>query len=215
MGIICTILVSLTSRRTWKTTHLRSSDKTGQDLKVIKRGLIVSNVMPVNEWLRISAIVLLLTIPPVRSDGPNPVHLCVSSAGEGGVSLPIELPFKSCNPGLPALGVLISTIRTVRKVSGGCSQLHGLNDEVALGVIWKATLWSDYVEGKRVVRMVVHGSYHTSSVRGGCMMTVWYSSTVRMMMSKGLLTLQIGWVSLLLAIENITYEKWAEQRKSN
>ena len=75
--------------------------------------------MPFNEWPWVLPIVLLLTIPPMRSCTLNPVHFSDCSAGEGKVGLFTELPLKRLNPSQPSFGIFISTIRTNWTVSGG------------------------------------------------------------------------------------------------
>ena len=62
--------------------------------------------MPFNEWPWVLPIVLLLTIPPMRSYTLNPVHFSDCSAGEGKVGLFTELPLKRLNPSQPAFGIL-------------------------------------------------------------------------------------------------------------
>jgi hypothetical protein len=76
-----------------------------QVLKVIERGLVVSGMMPIDEWLQILPVIILLAVPPVWPNGSNPVHFCVRSACEGSVSLPAKLSFQGSNSGLPMLGV--------------------------------------------------------------------------------------------------------------
>ena len=61
--------------------------------------------MPIDEWMQILSVVLLLSIPPMRSDCANPVQLGVSSARERSISLSIELSLKSLNTRLPVLGL--------------------------------------------------------------------------------------------------------------
>ena len=108
----------------------------------------MSGVMPVDEWLRILPVVFLLAVPPMWPNGSNPVHLCVRSASKGSDSLPTELSFQGSNSGLPVLGIFDFHNKNSSESDGGRRQLHDLDDEVgnmALGIIWKATLRSDYV----------------------------------------------------------------------
>ena len=128
--------------------RLQSSDETSKHLKVIKRGMVVNGVMPVDEWLRILPVVILLAVPPMWPNGSNPVHLCVRSASKGSVSLPTELSFQGSDSGSPVLGIFDFHNKNSSESDGGCRQLHDLDDEVgnmALGIIRKATLRSDYV----------------------------------------------------------------------
>ena len=110
--------------------------------------MVVSGVMPVDEWLRIVPIVILLAVPPMWPNASNPVHLCVRSASKGSVSLPTELSFQGSNSGLPVLGISDFHNKNSSESDGGCRQLHDLDDQVgnmALGIIRKAMLRSDYV----------------------------------------------------------------------
>ena len=104
--------------------------------------------MPVNDWMQILPIILPLSVPPMRSDCANPVHFRVSSACERSIRLSIELPFKGWNSGLPVLSVFYFHNKDSSKGEGGRNQLHYLDDQVgnvAFWVVWKATLWCDYV----------------------------------------------------------------------
>ena len=83
---------------------LQGGDKTGKDLEIIKRGLVVSCMVPVNEWRLIS--ILLLAISPMRSYGPYPVDLRMRSSSEGSVTLSIDLSLERSNPIRPVPGVL-------------------------------------------------------------------------------------------------------------
>ena len=108
------------------------------------------------------------SIPPMRSDGANPVHFRVSSARERSVSFSIELPFKGFNSnsesGLPVLGVSYfrnedSSEGEARHGAGtgtaGTRQLVYLDDQVRNVAFWvacrwsKATLWCDHVPLRR------------------------------------------------------------------
>src|SRR5579863_6282874 len=74
-----------------------------------QKRLVVSGVMPINErryiFLSVVVVVLLLTVPSIWSDGPNPVDLQVRGASESGVRLSIELPLRGRNSRLSMLGV--------------------------------------------------------------------------------------------------------------
>ena len=111
----------------------------------------MSGVMPVDEWLWILPVVILLAIPPMWPNDSNPVHLCVCSASKGSVSLPTELSFQGSNSRLPVLGIFDFHNKNSSESDGGCRQLHDLDDEVGnmvLGIIQRAMLWSDYVISK-------------------------------------------------------------------
>ena len=88
-----------------KNECVQSRDQVGKNSKVIKRGLVVSDMMPIDEWTQILSAVLPLSIPPMRSDCANLVQLRVSSARERSISLSIELPLKGLNTRLPVLGL--------------------------------------------------------------------------------------------------------------
>lgn len=107
----------------------QSSNEVTKHFQVIKRGLVVSGMMPVNEWPRI-LLVVLLAVPPMWPNGSNPVHLCVGSTCECSVSLPNELLFQESNSGLPVLGVSDFDNKNGSKGEGGCRQLYDLDDEV-------------------------------------------------------------------------------------
>ena len=104
--------------------------------------------MPVNEWTRILPIVLAFSVSPMRSDCADPVQFFVSSACERSINLLIELPFEGLNAVLPVLGIFYLHNKDSSKGEGWRRQLHHLDDEVrnvGFWVIWKATLWIDYV----------------------------------------------------------------------
>jgi hypothetical protein len=66
----------------------------------------MSGVMPSNEWLHILSVVLLLgTIPPMWSNGFNPVDLRTRGAGERSIYLSIELAFRNWDSRLQILGI--------------------------------------------------------------------------------------------------------------
>ena len=71
--------------------------------------------MPFNGWPRVLSIVLLFTVPPMRSYGTNPVHLPKRGASDGRVGLSIAIPDW---PG-QCCEFLTLTIRTVRMMGGG------------------------------------------------------------------------------------------------
>ena len=112
----------------------------------------MSSVMPVDEGTQILVVVLTLSVPPMRSDCANPVHLCVSSARKPNTSLSIELPLKGLSSGrrLPVKGVFHFHDKDSSKgeARGRDRQLHHLDDQVgnvAFWVVWKAALWCDHV----------------------------------------------------------------------
>ena len=84
----------------------------------------------------------------MRSDCVNPEYFCVSGACERSIKLSIDLRFKGFNSGLPVLRVSYFHNKGSSKGVGWHRQLHHLNDQVrnvALWVVWKASLWGDYV----------------------------------------------------------------------
>lgn len=128
--------------------HGTACDKMSQGLEVVKRGLVMSGVMPINEWPHILSVVLLLAVPPMWSNGAYPVDLRVCGAGERSVSLSIELMLKSRNSGFPMLGVFDFNNEDRPKGEWSRSHLHNLDDEVGnvtFRIIRKATLLNDYV----------------------------------------------------------------------
>ena len=53
-----------------------------QGLEIIKRGQVMSGVVPSNERPHVLCVVQLLAVPPMGSNGSNPVDLRVRGAGE-------------------------------------------------------------------------------------------------------------------------------------
>ena len=75
----------------------KAETRTDKNAGVIKRGLVVGGMMPINKWAQISSIDLPFAIPPMPSDCANQVHFCVRKRG---IDLSMELPFKGLNSGL-------------------------------------------------------------------------------------------------------------------
>ena len=108
----------------------------------------MSDVVPLNEGPHILSVVLLPTVPPMRSNCSDPVDLRDRSAGESSIRLSIELALKNRNSSLPMLGVFYFKDEDTSKGDWSCRHLHNLNDEVGnviLRIVRKATLGSDNI----------------------------------------------------------------------
>ena len=79
---------------------------------------------------------------PYLQWGPIVLIQFVSSAWEWSISLPIELPLKGLNSGLPVLRIFNFHNKDSSKGEGARRQLHYLDDEVRNAALW-VNLWSD------------------------------------------------------------------------
>jgi hypothetical protein len=119
-----------------------------QSLEIIKRGLVMSRMMPINEGPNISPVVLLLAVPPMWSNYSDPVDLRVRGAGESSDSLSIELTLMSRNSKLPMLGIFYFDDKDRPEDAWSRRHLHDLDNKVrnvTFRIVRKVTLRSDYV----------------------------------------------------------------------
>ena len=113
-----------------------------------------------NQWVESN----LVHYPPFLRTS-NKVQMCdsvqfVSSAWKRSANLLIELRLKGSNSGLPLVRIFCFHNKDSSKGEGARRQLRYL-DKVRNVAFWTMYPWEG---GKRVVRMVVHGPYQTSSL---------------------------------------------------
>ena len=100
------IVVIVCSEEREKTVLSHGRNECNKSLQIGVRGLIVGDVVPVDQRSRVLPVIFFDTITPMRTYNSNPIHLRNCGSTEGCVRLSINLPLQRRNASFSVLAIL-------------------------------------------------------------------------------------------------------------
>ena len=104
-------------------------------MQIVVRGFIMNGVMPIDQRFRILFILFSDTIPPMRTNDADPIHLKNGSPAKGGVCLTPYLLFQRGDTSLPMLVIPGLDNKDGTELERGGGQLSHFNYEITDGTL--------------------------------------------------------------------------------